>query len=264
LCYRRIGPQIIVNVNTTLKAILDSISLFFQGVQAFESEIVRFNNRLQAGLNAVTHFERVGDFNIEICTNFNELDLMKKLGFMNELVRQQRSEFGRDITRDLPPSAAAHALREFMAVIANDGTLEINLASHVSLRGSVSENGTLKQFRRESELENVSSNGLTSIILITLLSGLLNMIRGNEVVYVAWVTDEVGKFDGPNFAALMQLLKDNRIDVVTASPDLSVSQYRKFARRYQFDDRGVIRIYALPERSTKIMNEPTDAVEVLT
>jgi hypothetical protein len=160
-----------------------------------------------------------------------------------------RAQVGRDLSSDVPTEASAHILRDFMGVIGSDGAIEVNLASHVSLRGSVMENGTLKSFRRESELENVSSNGLTSIILITLLSGLLNMIRGTEDVHVPWVTDEVGKFDGPNFARLMELLKANHIDVITASPDLNVSQYRRFSQRYKFGDQGLIMTYAVPERA---------------
>jgi len=262
-CYQRIGSQIINNVNTTLKAVLDSIGLFYQGIQSFESEVKRFNGKLQKGLESVTLFERVRDFKIDVVTNFNDIEFMKKLDMVNNMIRQHRSEIGRDPRRDLPSEEAAHALREFAGVIGSDGSLEVNLASHVSLKGSVTENGVVKTFRRESELEHISSNGLTSIILITLLSGLLNMIRGSDDVHVAWVTDEVGKFDGANFAALMQLLKDNRIDVVTASPDLSVTQYRRFARRYQFADKGVIRIYALPEHKGKNKEKkPNDTLTV--
>ena len=72
---------------------------------------------------------------------------------------------------------------------------------------------------------------------------LLNTIRRSEPVYVPWVTDEVGKFDSRNFRALMQMLRNNRIDVVTAAPELGPTQQAMFAQRYLFEDRGRIREY---------------------
>ncbi|WP_348635839.1 ATP-binding protein [Cupriavidus sp. AcVe19-1a] len=129
--------------------------------------------------------------------------------------------------------------------MASGGRLEVDLSQHIRIRGKVMENDVEKAFHRESELENVSSNGLTSIILITLLLGMLNMIRGKDAIYITWVTDEVGKFDGPNFIALMDMLRDNRIDVITASPDLNPRHYRKFAQRYRLEDMGVIRTFAV-------------------
>jgi len=85
---------------------------------------------------------------------------------------------------------------------------------------------------------------------------MLNMIRGTEKVFITWVTDEVGKFDGPNFLALMDMLRDNRIDVVTASPELNPRHFRKFAQRYRFEDLGVIRTFEPPRTAVNLRNEP--------
>ena len=76
-----------------------------------------------------------------------------------------------------------------------------------------------------------------------LLCGLLNAVRRKDAVFVPWVTDEVGKYDGKTFAALLKLLQDNRIDVIFASPDLALQQLGLFAQRYVFLDHGEIRRY---------------------
>lgn len=251
-CQQRMGQQVIHNVNLTLTTVLATISSFHRNINAFEKEISRFNSRLQAALGAVSEFERVKEVKIEITSNFKDVDFIRKLENINDFGRDHRAQIGRDLNNDVPTDSIAFILQDFMSVIGGDGTLEINLASHVSLQGSVVENGTLKTFKRATELEHISSNGLTSIILITLLSGLLNMIRGTERVHVAWVTDEVGKFDGKNFIALMQLLKDNLIDVVTASPDISPLHYKRFANRYKLDDGGVIRVYVPKQAAPKL------------
>jgi hypothetical protein len=44
----------------------------------------------------------------------------------------------------------------------------------------------------------------------------------------------------------MQMLKENRIDVVTASPKLTPAEYRHFSHRYRFGERGSIAVYRAP------------------
>jgi hypothetical protein len=242
-CFKLIGPQVANDVNITLRTLLANIGAFQKAIQAYEREVAAFNRRLQEGLTEVRCFERVKDLRLDIVTNFDGLGFYKKLSRMEAVVRQHATEVGRDYTRELPPDDTARALGEFMSVLGADGNVEVNLSQHITLKGSVSDNGQHKEFKRASELEHISSEGLTSLVLITLMTALLNTIRGTEPVHVPWVTDEVGKFDPKNFRALMQRLRDNRIDVVTASPELGPAQQAMFAQRYLFEDRGRIREY---------------------
>ncbi|MDW5443817.1 ATP-binding protein [Polaromonas sp. SM01] len=243
-CYKLIGPQIANDVNITLKTLLANIGAFQKAIQSFEKEVAAFNRRLQDGLTEVRCFERIKDLRLDIITNFENLGFYKKLARMDDIVRQHANEFGKDFTRELPPDETARALGDFVSVLSIDGSVEVNLSSHITLNGSVTDNGQRKEFKRASELENISSEGLTSLILITLMTALLNTIRGAEPVHVPWVTDEVGKFDPKNFLALMRMLQDNRIDVVTASPELGPAQQAMFSQRYLFEDRGRVREYS--------------------
>lgn len=245
--FKLIGPQVATDVNLTLKTLLTHIGSFQKSIHAFEKEVEGFNQRLQAGLNEVRRFERIKDLHLDIITNFENLGFYKKLNRMNEIVRFHNNEVGKDYSTELPPDETARALTEFMSVLGNDGNVEVNLSAHITLKGSVTDNGQTKEFKRASQLENISSEGLTSLILITLMTALLNTIRGAEPVFVPWVTDEVGKFDPKNFLSLMLMLQENRIDVVTASPELGPAQQAVFARRYLFEDKGRIRIYSQPK-----------------
>jgi len=242
--YRLIGPQVATDVNRTLSALLANIGAFHKSISDFEREVKAFNERLRTGLKAV-RFERIQDVDIDLVTNFETLGFYKKLSRMNEVARQHASEYGKDPSRDLPSDEVTQAIGAFLSVLGGDGALEVNLASHITLRGSVTDNGVRKHFKRESEFESISSTGLTTLVKVTLMTGLLNTIRGSDQVYVPWVTDEVGTIDPGNFVALMQMLKDNWIDVMTASPELGPTQHALFARRYLFEDKGRIREYVL-------------------
>ena len=257
ISYKFIGPQIANDVNITLKTLLANIGAFQKAIQSFEKEVGAFNRRLQEGLTGVRCFERIKDLRLDIITNFENLGFYKKLARMDDIVRQHANEYGKDYTRELPPDETARALGDFVSVLSADGSVEVNLSSHITLNGSVTDNGQRKEFKRASELENISSEGLTSLILITLMTALLNTIRGAEPVHVPWVTDEVGKFDPKNFLALMRMLQDNRIDVVTASPELGPAQQAMFSQRYLFEDRGRIREYSpLPAHVSAMMPQP--------
>ncbi len=240
-CYKQIGPQVANDVNITLRTLLANIDAFQKAIHSFEREVASFNKSLQGGLSGVKCFERVKDLQLDIITNFENLGFYKKLSKMNEVVRRHANEVGKDYTRELPPDETARAFADLLHVLGPDGNVEVNLAAHITLKGSVVDNGQRKEFKRASELENISSEGLTSLVLVTLMTALLNTIRGNDPVHVPWVTDEVGRFDPKNFVALMERLRDNRIDVVTASPELGHAQQAMFAQRYIFEDRGVIR-----------------------
>lgn len=242
-CYKLIGPQVINDVNTTLRTLVANIGAFQREFASFEAEVASFNKRLQAGLGEVRRFERIRDLQLHLVTNFEGLGFYKSLTKMQEIVRQQSAEFGKDYSRELPSDETVRALADFQNKIGNDGSLEVNLASHITLKGSVTDNGFYKEFKRSSELEGISSDGLTSLILITLLTALLNTVRKGEPVHVPWVTDEVARLDSKNFVGLMKMLRENHIDVVTASPELGITQLAMFSHHYLFEDRGRIREY---------------------
>ena len=242
-CYKLIGPQVINDVNTTLRTLVANIGAFQREFASFEAEVASFNKRLQAGLGEVRRFERIRDLQLHLVTNFEGLGFYKSLSKMQEIVRQQSAEFGKDYSRELPSDETVRALADFQNKIGNDGNLEVNLASHITLKGSVTDNGFYKEFKRSSELEGISSDGLTSLILITLLTALLNTVRKGEPVHVPWVTDEVARLDSKNFVGLMKMLQENHIDVVTASPELGITQLAMFSHHYLFEDRGRIREY---------------------
>ncbi len=247
--YDRIPREVVVNVNTSLSTILENISEYRKTIQTFESEVKRFNNELQTGLKRVSRsFERFADFTASVVTDFDKIDFIGKLKLLDDVVLDHRAQHHASYSIHVPSAHTAEALRTFMTALAS-GTMEINLGQHITLSGSVTDDGNFKTFHSETQLEQISSNGLTAIALIILLSGLLNVIRGSESIYIPWGTDEVDRFDPGNFQRLMQMLQNNLIDVVTASPSLTPAAYEHFAKRYVFQAHGVIAEYRARART---------------
>lgn len=233
----------IAAVQSETHTILGGIMQYQKDISLFKSEVASFDKKLSEGLERVSAFKRVKDLQIHFAADFDSLDFIKKLDTIEGVSRVQMQDAATWGSRDLPNKNTVDALRDFMSLLSTEGTLEVDYAKQITIRGSVEINGEVKHFKRESELAKISSNGLTAIIFITLLSGMANMIRGDGQIYIPWVTDEIGKFDPGNFHSLMQMLRDNHIDVVTASPALTIAEFRHFARCYRFGERGSISRY---------------------
>lgn len=244
--YERIPHQVVNNLNTTLGTVLAEIGHFSRAIAKFESEVGTFNKQLQTALGAVECFARMESLTLNIVADFSSLGFYRKLKRMDEVVRQHRTGAAVSYSDSMPSAQTAEALTDFMSALHVDGSLEVSMASHITLHGSVIDNGKLRSFQRAQEFANISSNGVTTLILTKLLVGFVNMVRREHAVHVPWVLDEVGKFDMANFKALMTMLHDNCVDVVTASPDLSVAHLDCFSNVYRFEDNGVVRRYAEP------------------
>ncbi len=248
--YDGLKRQVLPNAINDVTTILNQVRQFRGVISRFESEVNHFNKELQRGLN-VAQFHRIESLKVAIVSNFAELSLMREIDEIDKFARAHETSLAVNDRAQLPDAQTASALTKFLQLLRQDSTVELDLAAHVDLKGSVTVNGQTRHFSRPADLEHISSTGINAIILISLLVGMLNMIRGDNDIYIPWISDEVGKFDPGNFKGLMDTLRENRIDPVTASPTLTHAEFRHFARRYVFKDRGSIGMFAPQARSGK-------------
>lgn len=241
--YDSLRRQVLPNVINDVTTILNQVRQFRGVITRFENEVNHFNKELQRGLN-VAQFHRIENLKVAIVSNFGELSLMREIDEIDKVARAHETSQAVNDRAQLPDAHTASALTKFLQLLRQDSTVELDLAAHVDLKGSVTVNGQTRHFSRPADLEHISSTGINAIILISLLVGMLNMIRGDNDIYIPWISDEVGKFDPGNFKGLMDTLRENRIDPVTASPKLTHAEFRHFARRYVFQDRGSIGLFA--------------------
>lgn len=264
ITYKQIGRQVVSNLNTTLDAILDNVYQFQKTIRTFEADVSAFNTKLQKGLTAVHKFERISRITLLIKTNFESLNFYKKFSTMEGVIRDHNNVAVKNPDTYIPPEEIALALSEFAYLLDKGGDVDVSLARFISLQGEVTENERTKTFRNAAEFANVSSSGLTALVSITVMTALLNTIRGEDPIYVPWVTDEIGKYDVNNLGSLIGMLCENKIDVITASPDLTYEKLPFFARRYLLEDKGRIRKYVKPkpvvsESDVAYVDEKADA-----
>ncbi len=96
----------------------------------------------------------------------------------------------------------------------------------IRLQGEVTENGNQRVFKRASDLEVISSNGLSYLILATIFVAFINRIRRDVPVNIVWALDELKDPDAGNVIGLMDLLRRNNITLVSAFPILIPIHWR--------------------------------------
>ena len=104
----------------------------------------------------------------------------------------------------------------------------------ISLKISANVNNQgVKTASNEHELANISSNGLSYIILCVILIGFVNRIRRSENVVVPFVVDELKDLSFANAKTLLDLLTRNNITMISAFPDVDLDLAELFERNYK-------------------------------
>jgi hypothetical protein len=243
--FDRIPQQVIAPLHTELSTILETLMSFKARIDKFESGARAFNKELQAGIRSVVStFTRLSDFKIDVVTTFEDVGFLVELDGLTGIVRELRANSTLMTSNvEVPKADVVGKLRDVISAI-GDGHYELELGKYVTLKGSAVDEGVFKSFHNEKSLENLSSTGITAIAMVTLLTGMLNVVRGTDDIWLPWSTDEVGRFDANNFGLLMEMLSKNKIDVLTASPSLTAGAYGYFQHRYLFQPGNQWSVYA--------------------
>ncbi|MHD0644901.1 ATP-binding protein [Pseudomonas aeruginosa] len=217
---------------TGAHVIFGDIDELYSTLRRFSERISRFNTELQQHLTHGSHvFKSITNLNMQLYSSVEELQYWKIIGKISE----SRASW---VTKDqLPDESFVENLTSLL------GTWDLNQGIHaefkslVGLKGSVEERGTLRHFRTKQDLVNISSNGLSYLILIILFLGFISKIRGTAPVQIAWALDELKNLDSANVYSLSKYLNNNEITLCTAFPDPDAETLQLFKNQYTVDDQ---------------------------
>jgi hypothetical protein len=138
--------------------------------------------------------------------------------------------------QDLPPPEFATTLRTLLEHWEVREGIRAALPSLIRIQGEVVENGQTRTFRKAADLERVSSNGLSYLILCVIFIAFINRIRRQASVEVVWALDELKDLDIGNIEALLTILKRNAITLVSAFPDPDAEVLALFRHRFSVEE----------------------------
>lgn len=205
------------------------ISEFHSKLLQFHKEVGRFNNDIQKALNQTNNVFR---YISSITIHFDSA--LEKLKYWNDVtefntIHQAWSSSG----REMPPPEFAEGLKRLVSHWEVREGIRAERRKLINIRGDVVENGTPKTFRTTADLEKLSSNGLSYLILCTIFVAFIRKIRGDASVQITWAVDELLDLDSRNIYDLLNMLQENGIRLFSACPEADLNILVQFAKLYR-------------------------------
>ena len=231
------------------KTMAQKISSFWNSLNDFKKNVSAFSKQLQSSLEQGTVFESISDVSTDIRAHVDTQDYWEAVGNLHTEYDAWHSQG----SQSLPPASFVAAARDVARVINEESGLVADPVDLISLKISANVNNKgLKTANNEHELANMSSNGLSYLVLCVVLIGFVNRIRGNEPVVVPFVVDELKDLSFPNAKTLLKLMTDNRITMISAFPDIDLDLAELFDKNYKIQaDRKIATINLDNETDTE-------------
>ena len=212
--------------------IAGAIVAFHRDMESFHRKVQQFNRELQQSLDENLGFESVSWVTVEVKSVIRELEYWQPIEAMAEEQRAWLSLHG----QDLPPPAFAATLRTLLEHWEVREGIRAALPNLIRIQGEVVENGQTRTFRKAADLERVSSNGLSYLILCVIFIAFINRIRRGAAVEICWALDELKDLDIGNIEALLTILRRNAITLVSAFPDPDADVLALFRHRFSVEE----------------------------
>jgi hypothetical protein len=217
---------------------LDQIEIYRGAMEAFNSRIRRFNTELKQHMAKSLTFKSLSNIEPTVAFELDELDYWRDIESLADGVRAWRDEGG---LNSMPGDDLVLQLRSYLETFeesrANVSVDE--LWRLIRFRFTLLENGKTKTVTNTKDLSgdaSVSSNGLSYLVLIVVFLGFVDMQRRGQPVNLTWALDELRAFDNDNKRALLELLTQHGISLVTACPDMEDRELGVFNRVYKLED----------------------------
>jgi hypothetical protein len=200
-----------------------------QALEHFDRGIDSLSRRLTKHIDSNIRFDKIESIQGRLTSKVQSLNYWQQiLAFTKQYDDWSRNGDGR-----LPGEAFADMVRLVAEQMPGKGRVEMKLVNLLELEIIVSENGRSKRATHAEELQQISSHGLSYLILCVFFIALVNMIRKDQPLNIIWPMDELKELHQVNIELLLELLSNNGITLLSAFPDPDPDVLRLFKNRYQ-------------------------------
>jgi len=200
-----------------------------QALARFDRGIETLSRRLAASIDRNIGFDKIDAIHARLISNVAELGYWQKIvAFTERFDAWQRSQ-----DTLLPDEEFADTVQQVAGQLQAQGRVETKLVNLLGLEIAVIENGKAKRATHDEELRQISSHGLSYLILCVFFVALVNMIRRDQPVTIIWPMDELKDLHQMNIERLLTILEDNNISLLSAFPDPDPEVLKFFKNRYE-------------------------------
>ena len=206
-----------------------AIRNYQQALERFDRGIDSLSRRLAANIDGNIRFEKIESIQGKLSSK------VKTLGYWEQIVSFTKNydDWSRTNDGQLPSQEFADIVRLVSEQLQSKGRVEMKLVNLLELEIIVTENGRSKRATHAEELRQISSHGLSYLILCVFFIALVNMIRKNQPLNIIWPMDELKELHQMNIEVLVEMLTKNQITLFSAFPDPDPEVLKLFKNRYQ-------------------------------
>ena len=222
------------------------IDNFYEKLRKFHESIASISRQIGDAIRERIRFSEISLFEVKLESRIESLRCAESLRKVTRLFREWLMEGG----TGLPGEEFIASLESFLGSIKD---LDTSTESLFDIVFTVNENGHLKTARTSGELEGLSSNGITFLIICVLYISLIHIERQRQNIMIAWPVDEIARLSSENTHRLMGLLSDNNIAMISAAPEFNTSLLGEFPNIYYIGTSGVLTNTAPEDSLDRVM-----------
>lgn len=206
-----------------------AVRVYQQALARFDRGIDGLSRRLGAAIDRNIGFDKIEAIHARLISRVEDLGFWRQIVAFTELYDQ----WDRNDSLPLPSQDFADAVQLIASQLQTQGRVETRLVNLLDLEIAVTENGKQKRATHDEELRQISSHGLSYLILCVFFVALVNMIRRDQPIAVIWPMDELKDLHQINIERLLDILGRNRITLLSAFPDPDPEVLKWFRNRYE-------------------------------
>lgn len=238
------------------RLLLGQCRLFSQGIHEFHDRLTKFRNLVTSystdlgkAMNDSLQFRSINSITVRLKASFDSIDVWDKVSALD---LEYTAWAGIDTT-ELPPVSFVDAVGEVVKKLQGRHTVEVKPEDLIDIEVDIDEVGQpIKTARDEEQLKDISSNGLSYIILCVIYAGLIKKVRKGESISLVWALDELRDLDFGNVQLLLDLLARNHISLISAFPDADPDILAFFRNRYTIREGRRVATYELPQEMAHV------------
>ena len=188
--------------------------------QRFHDNVARFNGQLRRAMQHIRVSSAIERLELNIATDSRDSSFTPVI--LQGIAEQQIDLETLASNTGVRESFVAN-VRKLRKKLADSRLLSMTPQQMISISGQVYENGRKRVFDRTSDMNDLSSAGLSTLIQSAILMGFFHLIRGDAPVDLVWCLDELATIDGPNTDLLIRALNERHISLLTAQPSAMLS-----------------------------------------
>lgn len=215
LWYSEIHQQTLSLLIGEASSIINVVVSFKQLLEDFHLKIQQFNRELQQSFDNSPHFDSFNQLEVKVISKIKELEYWQAI----DEVSKTHQTWSFSSSQALPPDSFVDTLRQLLNHWELKAGIQADLKQLIRIEGSVVENQQKRIFKKAGDLETISSNGLSYLILCNIFVAFINRIRKNKNIAIVWALDELKDLDSANVSRLLELLKQENISLACAFPD---------------------------------------------